>query len=147
MNLHEIEELIKAIDPKAIKAMMHNAAILDDPNSSEQAKIAALENVKAIATNKKIPKSKDKPVVAPAATQPDAAPVAPTPVTPQIEYPQGLHLSPLNGAGHDEEKMNGIFHALPDHEKKAIADWHTSTNVAKSIDSLYDLFKELKKHL
>lgn len=148
MDLFEIEELIKALDPKAVKDMMRYAAILDDPKASKQAKIEALNSVKAL-TNKS-PKPAATPVQpeAPATPEPSIpAPATPAAPTSQIEYPQGLHLSPLNGAGHDEEKMKGIFHSLPDHEKKAIADWHASSNMNKSIDSLYNLFKELKKHL
>lgn len=146
LDLQEIEELIKAVHPNAIREMLRNAAILNDPNATEDMKNQALDSFKAVATNKKIPKSNQPEAPIAAAAQPAPA----QPVTPQIEYPQGLHQSPLNTAGHDEEKMKGIFHALPDHEKKAIVDWHaasSTTPVNKSIDSLYALFQELKKRI
>lgn len=150
MIMQEIEELIKSVNRNAIKAMLRNAAVLGDAKATNEMKAQALENVKAIAANKPVQKKK--------ATKPAAAPEmppvhqlaqapAPSPLTPQIQYPEGLHESPLNSGGHDETAMRGIFDALPHEEKQHIADWHASTKVQKSIETLFDLFKELKKHL
>lgn len=158
MDLQQIEELMKTVNKNAIKAMLRNAAILNDPNVSDEMKAQALENVKAIAGNK-APKKQQKvktqieaPVAAPTQLAQPPAPAAPAePViaaAPQlIQYPEGLHLSPLNSGGHDEKAMRGIFDSLPDHEKKSIVDWHASTKVQKSVESLYALFQELKKRL
>jgi len=166
MTMQEIEELIKSVNRNAIKAMLRNAAILGDEKATDEMKGQALENVKAIAANKPLPKTKTKikPVVAPAAeatqlvqtpaqaspapqltptVQPSAGAATPS----KIEYPQGLHLSPLNAAGHDEAAMRGIFDALPDHEKQHIADWHSGMKMKKSINTLHDLFTQLKKHI
>ncbi len=159
MEMHEIEELIKTVNRNAIKAMLRNAAILGDAKATDEMKRQAIENVKAIAANKPIPKkskakqAKPAAPVAPAtqlAQQPAAPAVAaqPTATPPSAhQYPEGLHLSPLNEGGHDETAMKGIFDALPDHEKKHIVDWHAKTKMAKSVDTLYNLFTQLKKHL
>lgn len=144
MEKHEIEELIKAVNKNAVKAMLRNAAILDNPNMSDEMKALAIENVKAIVGNRQgAKKTKLKSVEQP--IQP--VPVAAAPEAPKMEYPQGLHLSPLNTAGHDENAMKGIFDSLPDHEKKSIIDWHSGIQMKKSVDTLYNLFVELKKHL
>lgn len=159
MTLVEIEELIKSVNRNAIKAMMRNAAILGDAKATDEMKAQALDNVKAIAANKPLPKIKNKPTAPPTITPvaPAAAaavvtpPTAGTPLQPQPsaqhEYPQDLHLSPLNTAGHDEKAMRGIFDSLPDHEKKSVVDWHAKTKINKSVDALYDLFAQLKTHL
>lgn len=164
MQLQEIEELIKATKPNAIKAMLRNAAILNDPNVTEEMRRQALENVKAIAANKPTNEIKDikmKPASAAPAkpkkvkSSPEQAiklaqvqamkpPVA---EQPKLDYPQGLHETELNVSGHDEPAMKGIFNALPDHEKKSIIDWHANTKMKKSIDTLHNLFVELKKHI
>lgn len=151
MTLHEIEELIKTVNRNAIKAMLRNAAILGDAKATDEMKSQALENVKAIAANKAPRKSRVKPVVAeapamnlaqqPAIQQPVAAQPSP------IQYPENLHLTPLNASGHDEPTMRSIFDALPDAEKKSVVDWHSNIKMKKSVDSLYDLFTELKKRL
>lgn len=169
--MHEIEELMKGVNRSAIKAMLRHATIINDPMSSEKVKAQALENVRAIAHSGKLaldtsaPKKVKaiKPVVAPAAesAQPAQQPVQVPPATqspqiqqpagvtvpPKIEYPQGLHLSPINTVGHDEAAMKGIFDALPDHEKQHVAEWHSKNKMVKSIDTLYSLFTQLKKHL
>lgn len=150
--MQEIEELMKNVNRSAIKAMLRNAAILGDEKATDEMKAQALENVKAIAGNKQPKKSKKvKAVAAP----PEMPPVhqlaqspAPSPLTPpSIPYPEGLHLSPLNTGGHDEAAMRGIFDSLPHEEKQHVADWHASTKVQKSIETLFSLFTQLKKHL
>ena len=156
MTLQEIEELLKSVNKNAYKASLRNAAILNDPKVSTEMKNQAIENIKAIAANKSVPK-KSKAAIKPSApaVAPTSSPVMPlvqkpavaTPSLPKIEYPEGLHLSPLNAGGHDETAMRGIFDALPDHEKKKVTDWHSKTKVNKSIDALYDLFTQLKKYL
>ena len=150
--LHEIEELIKNADRGAMKAMLRHAAIIADPASSQELKDQARDNILAISASKPKPKKVKaiKPVVAAApaaveAPQPAQAPVSTTPSN--IEYPEGLHLSPINTVGHDEAAMKGIFDALPDHEKQHVVEWHSKNKMAKSIDTLYGLFTQLKKHL
>lgn len=147
MTLQQIEELFKTVNRSAIKAMLRNAAILGDEKATDEMKAQALENVKAIAGNKqpKKPKKVKAPAVAPmmaAVQQPAAAPAQP-----QIQYPEGLHLSPLNTGGHDETAMRGIFDSLPHEEKQHIVDWHAANQVKKSVETIRGLFKELKKHL
>ncbi len=148
--MQQIEELMKTVNRSAIKAMLRNAAILGDEKATDEMKAQALENVKAIAGNKQPKKSKK--VKAPeaaapmmAAVQQPAAPAAPE--QPQIQYPEGLHLSPLNTGGHDETAMRGIFDSLPHEEKQHVIDWHAKNQVKKSVETLRGLFKELKKHL
>jgi len=137
MTLREIEQLIKSVNAKHIKAIMRSAVILGDANATDEMKSQALANVRAITSGKKTKIKQSVQPIKPVDT-----------ATPQkIEYPEGLHLSPLNTHGHDEASMRGIFDALPDHEKKSISDWYASTKMTKSIDSLYNLFKELKKRL
>ncbi len=151
INMQQIEELMKTVNRSAIKAMLRNAAILGDEKATDEMKAQALENVKAIAGNKQPKKSKKvkapEAAAAPmmAAVQQPAAPAAPE--QPQIQYPEGLHLSPLNTGGHDEAAMRGIFDSLPHEEKQHVADWHASTKVQKSIETLFSLFTQLKKHL
>ena len=163
--MHEIEELMKGADRGAMKAMLRHAAIISDPTSSQELKDQARDNILAISAQKPAPKKVKviKPVVAPAAEaiQPVQQPVqaSPAPQSPQIqqtagaampskiEYPEGLHLSPLNADGHDETAMRGIFNALSDPEKQHISEWYSKNKMAKSIDTLYGLFTQLKKHL
>jgi hypothetical protein len=156
MTKQEIEELIKSVNRNAIKAMLRNTAALSDENATDEMKMQAIENIKAIAANKPLPKKskiKSKPM-APVEQQPivTAPTPAPTPAqqpvaAPKIEYPQGLHLHPLNAAGHDENAMRSWFDALPDDNKKSIVDWHAGLKLDKSINTLYNLFSELKKRL
>lgn len=149
MTLQQIEELFKTVNRSAIKAMLRNAAILGDEKATDEMKAQALENVKAIAGNKqpKKPKKVKTPAVTPmmAAQQPTTPAAAPA--QPQIQYPEGLHLTPLNTGGHDETAMRGIFDSLPHEEKQHIVDWHATNQVKKSVETIHDLFKELKKHL
>jgi len=164
MEMFEIEELMKGMNSKAYKAMLRNAAILNDPNVTEEMRRQALDNVKAIAANKPMNEIKDIKMKSPEvkiakpkkvkATPDQAIKLAQIQATPnfqpapaKLEYPTDLHLSPLNTSGHDENAMKGIFDALPDHEKKSVIDWHTKNKMSKSIDSLYSLFIELKKHI
>ena len=170
MELYEIEELIKGTKPNAMKAMIRNAAILNDPNVTDEMRRQALENVKAIAANKptneikeiamkpadaiapkKPKKIKSTPEQAIKLAQIQATPNTPpapvAAVAPKLEYPEGLHLTPLNESGHDEPTMRGIFDGLQPHEKKSIIDWHASNKMKKSVETLYNLFAELKKHI
>lgn len=147
--MQEIEELMKNVNRSAIKAMLRNAAILGDEKATDEMKAQALENVKAIAGNKQPKKSKKVKAVAVAPMMAVQQPVAPAtpPAQPQIQYPEGLHLTPLNTGGHDETAMRGIFDSLPHEEKQHIVDWHAANQVKKSVETIRDLFKELKKHL
>ena len=148
MDLQQIEELFKTVNRSAIKAMLRNAAILGDEKATDEMKAQALENVKAIAGNKQPKKPKKAKAIAAApmmTVQQPAAPAAPE--QPQIQMPEGLHLSPLNTGGHDEAGMRGIFDSLPHEEKQHIVDWHAANQVKKSVETLRGLFKELKKHL
>ncbi len=149
MDKQQIEELLKTVNRSAIKAMLRNAAILSDAKATDEMKAQALENVKAIAGNKQPKKSRKvkAPAVAPMQLVQEPAPVAAAPAQPQIQMPEGLHLSPLNTGGHDEAGMRQIFDSLPHEEKQHIVDWHAANQVKKSVETLRDLFKELKKHL
>lgn len=150
--MQEIEELMKNVNRSAIKAMLRNAAILGDAKATDEMKSQALENVRAIAGNKQPKKTKKVKAQAVAPEMPPvhqlAQQAAPSPLTPPpVAYPEGLHLSPLNSGGHDEAAMRGIFDSLPHEEKQHVADWHASTKVQKSVETLFSLFTELKKRL
>ena len=175
MELHEIEELFKSVNPKAMKAFLRNAATLQDPNASHEMKVLAVENIKAITQNKPIPRSqtdkppkqpkKIKPVVAEQATQLVQQPAVQTPATTpssigKIQYkysPAYQHYGVTEDMwnktpeahadlfNHHNEVMAGKHPGLM-HIKNAV-EQTMKPKIAKSIDSLYDLFVELKKRL
>lgn len=91
MELREIEELVKAVNRNAIKALLRNAAIMQDPKSSPEMRAQAEANVKAIAYNKPLPKPpgapKQKKVKAAAAEQATQLVQTPTPQTPAAAAP------------------------------------------------------------
>lgn len=168
MELQEIEELFKNVNRGAIKAFLRNAAILKDPASTPEMKALASENVKAISQNKPLPKpkadpkpKKQKAAVAEQATQLVQQPVpqtpaaaAPSPVAPvQPSRKMEFHEEFARHHNIDPVKFKATWQAMSPEQQKITQDWHAEQlaapkiKVAKSIDSLYNLFTELKKHL
>lgn len=175
IELHEIEELFKSVNRNAIKAFLRNAAILKDPEATPEMKALAEENVKAIAQNKPLPKPKtDKPVKQPKKIKPAAAeqatqlvqqPAAQTPAaaptsTGKIKYKYSpvyqhygvtedmWHKTPEAHAdlfNHHNEVMAGKHPGLA-HIKTAV-EQSMKPKMAKSLNSLYNLFSQLKKHI
>lgn len=173
IKLHEIEELCKTVNRAAIKALLRNAAIMKDPNMSPEMRAQAEANVKAISYNKPIPQEpKPKKIKAAAseqAIQPAQTSLTQTPVAAAAPSPQGpignikLKYSPAyQHYGVTEEMWNQAPHAQQDlfnHHNEVMAGKHpglmhiksavdaSRPKMLKSIDSLYELFSQLKKHL
>lgn len=169
MELQEIEELFKSVNRNAIKAFLRNAAILKDPAATPEMKALAAENVKAISMNKPIPKPKAEPkpkkqkaaAVAEQAIQPVQQPVtqtpaaaAPSPVAPVQPSPKmEFHEEFARHHGVDPVKFKATYNAMSPEQQKMTHEWHAQQlttpkiKMAKSIDSLYNLFTQLKKHL
>lgn len=168
MTLHEIEELIKGVNRNAIKALLQNAAIMKDPNTTPEMRAQAEANVKAISYNQPIPRN-----TAPKKQKVAAAEQAPPPVTPPAQQTPAavnpaianvkLKYSPAyQHYGVNEEMWNKTPEAqqgLFQHHNEVMAGKHPDLmhiktavesmkpKMIKSIDSLYDLFTELRKHL
>ncbi len=173
MELHEIEELIKSVNRNAIKALLRNAAIMKDPAATPEMKAQAEANVKAISYNKPIPKPKADPKPRKqkaAATEQATQLVKPSPAqTPVAAAPS--QNAPVKSFGlpyhPDYEKHYGVteqqwkaadpsaHHELAAHHNAMLSAKQPATpavatqplKVAKSVDSLYNLFSELRKHL
>ncbi len=168
MEMHEIEELCKTVNRNAIKALLRNAAIMKDPAATPEMKAQAEANVKAISYNKPLPKvgaaprqKKQKAAAAEQATQlvqtpqPTQTPVAAaSPVSSQVPSPKmEFHQEFAQHHGVNPEAFKSTWSAMTPEQQKVTMDWHTEQlakpklKVAKSLDSLYDLFSQLKKHL
>lgn len=175
IKLHEIEELFKSVNRNAIKAFLRNAAILKDPEATPEMKALAEENVKAISQNKPTPRPKiDKPAKQPkikaaAAEQATQLIQHPAPQTPAAAAPSSTgrikykyspvyqhygvtedmwHKTPEAHAdlfNHHNEVMAGKHPELM--HIKAAVEQAVKPKMAKSIDSLYNLFSQLKKHI
>lgn len=167
MELNEIEELIKNVNRNAIKALLRNAAIMKDPAATAEMKAQAEANVKAISYNKPIPKPKSDPkprkqkaAAAEQATQlvtppPTQTPVAAAPPklsavpSPKMEFHQEF----AQHHGLDPSAFKQTWHAMTPDQQKITQDWHAEQlaapkmKVAKSVDTLYNLFSQLRKHL
>lgn len=175
MELHEIEELIKTVNRNAIKALLRNAAIMKDPNSTPELRAQAEANVKAISYNKPLPKPpgapKQKKVKAAAAEQATQLVQSPPTQRPAaaVPSPSGtanikLKYSPAYqhyGVSEDMwHKAPEAHQDLFNHHNEVMAGKHpdlmhikTAVEAAKpqaikkSLEQLYDLFSELKKRL
>jgi hypothetical protein len=83
----------------------------------------------------------------PAAAAP--SPVAPVQSSPKMEF----HEEFARHHGVDPMKFKATWNAMTPEQQKVTKDWHAQQlaapkiKMAKSIDSLYNLFTELKKHL
>jgi hypothetical protein len=165
IELHEIEELTKTVNRGAIKAFLRNAAILRDPNASPEMKELAEANVRAIAYNQPIPKPKaDKPakqkkpkaaaaaeqatqIITQRAPQTPAAAATQMKPSPKMEF----HEEFARHHGIDPANFKATWHAMTPEQQKITKQWHAeqtaAPKMAKSIDKLYNLFSELKKHL
>lgn len=156
-DLKEMEALFKAgVNRAAIKAYLQNAAILRDPKASSKMKEVAAANVKAISNNQPMPK------------QQSAAPKA----KPQPKEAPAMEFHEVFARHHgiDPAQFKSTWHAMSPEQQKVTQEWHaeqvakpaqppkvptssvvsTATQplkVVKSIDSLYDLFVQLRKHL
>lgn len=161
ISINELEELAKSVDPKNIKAFMQHAKIMNDANAKMEDRVRAAENVYAInlahaKANKGAKPMKDIAAEFMAANpQPEVAPpsqvIAPEvgaikPATPAIPF----HEEFAQHHGVDPIKFKATFEAMNPEQKKMTQDFHAqhlATKVAKSVDSLYDLFTQLRKHL
>lgn len=164
MELQEIEELIKNVNRNAIKALLRNAAIMKDPKSTPEMRAQAEANVKAISYNKPIPKPKEpkqKKVKAAASEQATQLVRPPAPQTPVAAAPSSssgvpspkmeFHEQFAQHHGIDPVKFKATWHAMTPDQQKITQDWHAqqlaAPKIAKSVETLYSLFTELKKHL
>lgn len=174
MELREIEELVKAVNRNAIKALLRNAAIMQDPKSSPEMRAQAEANVKAIAYNKPLPKppgapkqKKVKAAAAEQATQLAQAPQTQTPAAaapPVVQPKVKLKYSPVyQHYGVTQDMWNATPHAHQDlfnHHNEVMAGKHPDLMhiksaveaakpkmIKKSLEQLFDLFSELKKRL
>ena len=159
----EIEELLKSedfaksVDRHALNMLFRNTAILRDPNLSAEQKQQAIENIKAITHNLKpkpistTPKEVKAPKKAKMKDTKPASTSAPVDVAKPAKQPE-LAYHP------DYEKYYGIteqhwkdadpsaHHELVAYHNKVMSA-KPSSKIAKSIDLLYSLFSELRKHL
>lgn len=165
LELHEIEELIKNVNRNAIKALLRNAAVMKDPTATPEMRAQAEANVKAISYNKPLPKEpkaprKQKAAAAEQATQLVQTPLAQKPVaaappvlsavpSPKMEFHQEF----AQHHGLDPAAFKQTWHAMTPEQQKITQDWHAEQlaapkiKVAKSVDALYNLFSQLRKHL
>lgn len=173
IELHEIEELIKNVNRNAIKALLRNAAIMKDPAATPEMKAQAEANVKAISYNKPLPKPKAEPkprkqkaaaaeqatqLVKPAPAQKPAA-AAPSQATPAKLSGLPYHPDYQKHYGVTEQQWNSAepsaHHELAAHHAATISAKQPAAptapaqplKIAKSVDSLYNLFSALRKHL
>lgn len=169
MDIREIEELVKTVNRNAIKALLRNAAIMKDPKVSPEMRAQAEANFKAISYNKPIPTEpkpkKQKIAAAEQATQLVQPPATQMPAAASPVSTQNIKLkySPAyQHYGVTEDMWNKTPEAqqpLFQHHNEVMAGKHPDLmhiktaveqmkpKMIKSIDSLYDLFTELKKHL
>lgn len=160
IELQEVEELFKSVNRNAIKAYLRNAAILKDPSATPEMKQLAEQNVKAIAQNKPIPKPKsDKPkkqkaVIETAAANPQLTPVQPAIDTAtQIKAKPQFHEEFAQHHNLDPVSFKATWQAMTPEQQKITKEWHAQqlsqapTKIIKSVDALYNLFIELKKHI
>lgn len=173
IELHEIEELFKSVNRNAIKAFLRNAAILKDPEATPEMKALAEENVKAISQNKPIPKQKTETPV----KQKKVKPAAPASTAPSTQLMQQPSQAPAVSTGNIKYKYSPVYqhygvtedmwHKTPEahadlfnHHNEVMAGKHPGLmhiktaveqsmkpKMAKSLNSLYNLFSQLKKHI
>lgn len=147
MEINEIEELCKTVNRNAIKALLHNAALMKDPNTSPELRAQAEANVKAISYNKPLPHP-DKPKKIK-----QQKVVANTPVTPAVDAAPKVefHEEFAQHHGIDPVKFKETWSSMNPKQQQVTRNWHAEQvlkpKINKSIDSLYNLFTELKKHL
>lgn len=163
IGIDELEELAKSVDPKNIKAFMQHAKIMNDASAKMEDRVRAAENVYAInlahaKANKGAKPMKDiaQEFMSQQSSQPnEVAPVAaPAQITaPEIKAPQGaipFHEEFAQHHGGDPMKFKATFDAMNPQQQQMTRDFHAehlATKVAKSVDSLYSLFSQLKKQL
>lgn len=169
MELIEIEELIKNVNRNAIKALLRNAAIMKDPAATPEMRAQAEANVKAISYNKPLPKPKAEPkaprkqkaaaaeqatqLVSTSPAQKPAAAAIP-PVSSEVPSPKmEFHQEFAQHHGVDPVAFKQTWNAMTPDQQKITKDWHAEQlatpklKVAKSVDALYNLFSQLRKHL
>lgn len=147
MQLHEIEELFKSEElvksKAAIQAVLRNAALLHNKETSPEEKATATENIKAITHGK--PKKEPKLPAPVKALQEKKA-------KPEIPFPHDFHLhhTKADGSPLTHEEFKGTWDKLTHGQKKATAEFHANHlagKMKKSVETLHDLFSELKKRL
>lgn len=175
LNLDEIEELFKSTEliknKKMVEALLHNVKMAQNTSLSPEQRELAQANIKAItsggkpmkpAAPKKVKAPKEAAPVNPASIQPvaplnPAAPVA-APQNVKLKYsPVYAHygVTPEHWEAAGPEAHQGLFahhnevmagkHPDLMHIKTAVEQ--AKTKMMKSVDHLFDLFSQLKKHL
>lgn len=164
MELHEIEELVKAVNHNAIKALLRAASIMKDPNVSSEMRAQAEANFHAISQNKPLPSEK-KPRAA--KKQVAAPPASPEGVPFHQEFARVHGVDPVKFKAayeamnpeqqalthaHHAEHMKSLKPAGPAVAPSASppvapAPAAPTTPVIKSVDALHNLFTELKARL
>lgn len=151
ISLQELEELAKNVDPKDIKLFLHHAKIMNDKNAKMDARARAAENVYAInmAHAKKNPGTPPLKALAEEFTPELAAPVTqPAPAVAPVQIP--FHEEFAQHHGGDPVKLQAAFSAMSPEHMATTKAWHQeqlANKMKKSVDTLYDLFEQLKKQL
>lgn len=151
ISLQELEELAKSVDPKDIKLFLHHAKIMNDKNAKMDDRARAAENVYAInlAHAKKNPKAQPLKALAQELSPELEVPAAqPAPAVAPVQIP--FHEEFAQHHGGDPAKIQAAFSAMSPEHMATTKAWHQeqlANKMKKSIDSLYNLFEQLKQQL
>jgi type IV secretory pathway VirB10-like protein len=146
-ELSEIEELFKSEDfaksKAAIHAVLRNAALLHNKEATPEEKAIATENIKAITHGKQ---KKEPKLPAPVKALQQKKPKS------EIPFPHDFHLhhKKADGSPITKEEFKGTWDSMTHGQRKTTAEFHQNhlaSKVNKSVDTLRNLFLELKKHL
>lgn len=149
IELHELEELCKAVNHNAINALLHNAQIARDPKATPEMKAQAEANIKAISYSKSAPLSKEpkqskaKKVAAASeqAPQPVNTPSTQTPVVAAAPSQNKLvkpsrktpfHEEFANTHGVDSAKFKETYNAMSPEQQQLTKDWHQQQLASKA---------------
>lgn len=159
MGLDKLEELCKTVDPKNIKTFLRNAKIMNDKKAKMEDRVRAAENVYAInmAHTKKNPGAPPlkelAAELAPELSNPVVQNTAPAEIKNTQPVPPAavpFHEEFAQHHGVDPVKFKATFAAMNPEQQKMTQDYHAqhlASKVAKSVNTLYDLFEQLKKQL
>lgn len=132
IELFELEELAKSVNRGSMKAYLRNAAILKDPNASQEMKELAASNVRALVGMKPSPKApaqkqpQQKAAAPEQATQLAQTPPTQTPsaAAPSKDAPVEFHHEFAQHHGLDPSKFAQTFAAMTPEQQKITQDWH-----------------------
>jgi hypothetical protein len=181
VDLKELEELFKSKtfsrNPAMVNALLRNAALLHDPNATEEQKAIALENVKSISQFGTLPKTPKQKKVEGSEVQPKIKqPVSKKPVENQpVKTAQPIKQA--EPEYHPDLSTHNItpdmWKLMPLEHKLATIQYHKETSapknpqpaavkpepplpsnviqfkpkIKKSLDSLYSIFEYIKKNI